>query len=180
MSDEALVAGMAAGDEQAAAAFVRRYQRRVFGLAMSMLGDRALAEDVAQEALVRAWRHASVFDPRRAPVAAWLLTITRHLAIDALRLRRAVPLADEEIARLVRCDDDTERAIEVALARPGLRAALAELPAEQRRALVLAHAYGYTAAEVGRLEHVPLGTAKTRIRAAMAKLRGAMHGEKAP
>src|ERR1700684_2849645 len=90
VSDDALLAGMAVGDERAGVAFVRRYQRRVYGLALSMVGDRAQAEDIAQEAFLRAWRHALVFDRRRGSVGTWVLTITRHLAVDALRLRRAV------------------------------------------------------------------------------------------
>src|SRR4051812_46023868 len=84
-SDEALLAALAAGDEEAAVAFVRRYQRRVYGLAVTLLGDRDLADDVAQEAMVRAWRHAAAFDVRRGSVSTWLLAITRNLAIDALR-----------------------------------------------------------------------------------------------
>src|SRR5258708_6184220 len=91
-ADEALVAGLAAGDASAATALVRRFQRRVFGLAMAVLGDRGLAEDVAQEAFVRAWRHAAAYDPRRGSVATWLLTITRNLAIDTLRMRRSDPI----------------------------------------------------------------------------------------
>ena len=90
-SDEALIAGMAHGDEQAGLAFVRRYQGRVFGLAVSMLGDPSLAEDVAQEAILRAWRHAPVYDPRRGAVSTWVLTIGRNLTIDALRMRRVGP-----------------------------------------------------------------------------------------
>jgi RNA polymerase sigma-70 factor (ECF subfamily) len=177
VSDEALVAGMAAGDERAATAFVRRYQRRVFGLALSMVGDPVLAEDVAQEALLRVWRHAAVFDPRRAPVAAWVLTIARNLAIDAIRLRRAVPVEGEELERLRGADDRSEGALDAAIAGPGLRAALERLTPEHRRALVLAAGYGFTAAEVGRRESIPLGTAKTRIRTAMGKLRVSMAGQ---
>src|SRR5271169_307367 len=90
LSDEALLAGMAVGDQSAAVTFTRRYQRRLFGLAYSMTSDAGVAEDVAQEAMIRVWRHAPVFDPRRGSVASWVLTITRNLAIDALRLRRAV------------------------------------------------------------------------------------------
>lgn len=99
-SDEALLAGMAQGDEQAALAFVRRYQGRVFGLAVSMLGDAPLAEDVAQEALLRAWRHAPVYDPRRGAVSTWVLTIGRNLTIDALRMRRAVPTDPDDLIGL--------------------------------------------------------------------------------
>ncbi|HXW79876.1 MAG TPA: sigma factor, partial [Acidimicrobiales bacterium] len=85
VSDDALLAGMAVGDERAGVAFVRRYQRRVYGLALSMVGDPVLAQDIAQEAFLRAWRHALVFDRRRASVGTWILTITRNLAVDALR-----------------------------------------------------------------------------------------------
>src|SRR5436190_2929091 len=90
-SDEALVAGMAAGDRDAASVFVRRFERRVFGCAVAVVGDRGRAEDVAQEAFVRAWRHAAAFDPRRATVATWLLAITRNLGIDSLRVERVRP-----------------------------------------------------------------------------------------
>ena len=98
LSDEALLAGMAVGDQSAAVTFVRRYQRRVFGLAYSMTSDPGVAEDVAQEALIRVWRHAPVFDPRRGSVTSWVLTITRNLAIDALRMRRAVPTDPDDFA----------------------------------------------------------------------------------
>jgi RNA polymerase sigma-70 factor (ECF subfamily) len=91
-SDEALLAGLAAGDERAAATLVRRYQARVFGLALTMLGDPEAAEEVAQEAFLRAWRHAGAYDHRRGRVDTWLLSITRNLAIDRLRLRRTNPI----------------------------------------------------------------------------------------
>src|ERR1700693_2225741 len=97
VSDEALLAGMAVGDESAGVTFVRRYQRRVFGLALAMVGDHGQAEDIAQEALLRVWRHATVFDRRRASVATWVLTITRNLALDFLRLRRALPVSPDEL-----------------------------------------------------------------------------------
>src|SRR5439155_13279367 len=99
-SDEALLAGMATGDPEAIAAFVRRFQRRVFGLAMAIVGDQGTAEDVAQETFARAWRHAQAFDARRGAVAAWLLAIARNLAIDAIRVRRAEPTDPDEILAL--------------------------------------------------------------------------------
>src|SRR5260370_9745113 len=88
VADDALVAGMAAGDADAASAFVERFQRRVFGLAVTILGDARTAEDVAQEALLRAWRHAAVFDPRRGSGVSWLLPITRNLSLEPMRVRR--------------------------------------------------------------------------------------------
>ncbi|HEX6336083.1 MAG TPA: sigma-70 family RNA polymerase sigma factor [Jiangellaceae bacterium] len=88
VSDESLLAGMAAGDVGAAATFVRRFQARVYGLALAVVGIAPDAEEVAQEAFMRAWRHAGNFDPRRGRVSTWLLTITRNVAIDKLRVRR--------------------------------------------------------------------------------------------
>ena len=172
-SDEALLAGLANGDRDAAAAFVRRFQRRVYGLALGIVGDPGTAEDVAQEAFVRAWRRADGYDARRGRVLTWLLTITRSTAIDVTRLRRAQPMDPELLAaRLqLRQDADSNGAGGGLAERELLRDALAELPAEQQRAIVLATYFGRTAGEIGRLEGVPLGTAKTRIRTALTRLR---------
>ena len=75
LSDESLLAGFASGDEDASAAFVRRFQSRVYGLALTMLRDRELADDAAQEAFARAWRYAPSYDVRRGAVPTWLLAI---------------------------------------------------------------------------------------------------------
>jgi RNA polymerase sigma-70 factor (ECF subfamily) len=181
VSDEALLAGMAGGDEQSAVVFVRRYQRRVYGLAYGMIGDASVAEEVAQEALIRVWRHAPVFDARRGSVTTWVLTIARNLAIDALRMRRALPTDPDDFVGLglVSNERPTDEAAVGAVGSPQLRAALAELPEEQRRALVLAAVYGRTAAEISESESIPLGTAKTRIRAGMGKVRMAMRERQA-
>jgi RNA polymerase sigma-70 factor (ECF subfamily) len=176
VSDEGLLAGMAVGDQSAAVTFVRRYQRRIFGLAYSMTSDAGVAEDVAQEALVRVWRHAPVFDARRGSVASWVLTITRNLAIDALRLRRAVPTDPDDFtaSALQSSEHNPEDAVRRGDARDIVRAALVHLPAEQRRAVVLAAIYGRTALEISESEGIPLGTAKTRIRTALIRLRSAV------
>ena len=181
-SDESLLAGMAHGDERAGLVFVRRYQSRVFGLAFGMVGDAALAEDIAQEALMRAWRHAPVYDPRRGAVSTWVLTIARNLTIDALRMRRAAPTDPDELIGLglVSNEASPEAAALSSDAASGLRLALSGLRAEQRRALVLAYFYGMTAAEIATRESVPLGTAKTRIRAGLTKLRETMTTEWSP
>jgi RNA polymerase sigma factor (sigma-70 family) len=179
VSDDALLAGLAAKDTDAAAAFVERFQRRVYGLALTILGDAGAAEDVAQEAFVRAWKHARAYDIRRGTVAAWILSITRNLSIDALRLRRAVLLDPDELVSMqlpgdtfspedyVTTSDDVAR----------VRVALTDLPDEQRRAVLLAAFHGYTAREVGEIEEIPLGTAKTRIRTAMLRLRAVLVNE---
>lgn len=95
--DAALISGLAVNDESAAVAFVRRFQGPVFGLAVSITRDHALAEDIAQEAFLRAWRAAGSYDVRRGSVLAWLLTITRNLAIDAIRARRSAPVEATEL-----------------------------------------------------------------------------------
>jgi RNA polymerase sigma-70 factor (ECF subfamily) len=180
LSDEGLLAGMAVGEQPAAVAFVRRYQRRVFGLAYSMTGDAGVAEDVAQEAMIRVWKHAPVFDPRRGSVSSWVLTITRNLAIDALRLRRAVPTDPDEFAAaaLGSSEHNPEDAVRRGDVRHIVRDALDVLPPEQRRAVVLAAVYGRTALEISESEGIPLGTAKTRIRTALLRLRAAIeHSE---
>ena len=182
VSDDALVAGLATGDPDAASAFVRRFQRRVFGLARTIVPDDRAAEDVAQEAFLRAWKHAAAYDPRRGSVVGWLLTITRNLAIDAVRVRRPASFdpqvlmgfdresTEREPPELAQLGDDTDR----------LRAALARLPEEQSRAIILAGLLGYTAREVGEIEDIPLGTAKTRIRTALLRLRAALVSEDQP
>ena len=176
LSDEALLAGMAVGEQAAAVTFVRRYQKRVFGLAYSMTGDAGVAEDVAQEAMVRVWRHAQVFDARRGSVASWVLTITRNLAIDALRLRRATPTDPDDFAASAAssAEHNPEDSVRRSDIRHVVHTALDVLPAEQRRAVVLAAVYGRTALEVSEAEGIPLGTAKTRIRTALIRLRAAV------
>jgi DNA-directed RNA polymerase specialized sigma24 family protein len=157
VSSETVLAAMGAGDRNAAAVFVRRFQSRVYGLALTMLRDPELAEDVAQDTFIRAWRYAGTYDARRGQVATWLLTIARNAALDRVRLRSATPMDPSLVAA------ELDR----------------ELPADQRRALVLAMYAGRTAREISELDGVPLGTVKTRIRSAMTKLRatlGAEHG----
>jgi RNA polymerase sigma-70 factor (ECF subfamily) len=171
LTDEALIAALAAGDADAATAFVRRFQARVFGLAATMTGDRSAAEEIAQETFVRAWRHASAYDPRRARVATWLLSITRNLSIDHLRGRRSDPVDPTDLAARERALWSTPNPDEWAGEVSDLRDQLETLPDEQRRALLLASLFGYTAAEIGEIDGIPVGTAKTRIRAAMIKLR---------
>jgi RNA polymerase sigma factor (sigma-70 family) len=173
LSDEALLAGLATGDPDAAAGFVRRFQSRVYGLAVTILGDPAAAEDVAQETFVRAWRHATTYDPRRGAVSSWLLTIARNLALDRARLKGSRPVDPEFVVSLLergKSDEAVDITSRVAN-RERLRELLIGLPPPQRRALVLATYFGRTAKEIGELDGTPVGTVKTRIRDALLKLR---------
>lgn len=178
LSDEALLAGMAAGAVTAGTAFVRRHQGRVFGLAWVLVGDPGLAEDVTQETFLRAWLHGADFDTRKGSVRSWLSTITRNLAIDTLRMHRAEPVdPDALLAQLAPADGDPCDHITRLEDAELVRAAVRELPAPQQRALVLARWFGQTAEEISRMEQIPLGTVKTRIRTAMLRLRSALTQE---
>jgi len=181
MDDDALLAGMAAGDAEAASVFVRRHAGRVVGVAFAIVGDHAIAEDVGQETFWRAWRAAGSYDPRRGTGEAWLLAIARNAAIDQVRVRRPQPFDPTLLASICGPDDDRAGSPdEVAVAydeAAQVRDALATLPAEQRRALVLAAVGGRTAADISTSEGVPLGTAKTRIRTGLRRLRVALEEE---
>lgn len=176
LSDESLLAGLASRDPELTAAFVRRFQARVFGLALSILKDPAAAEEIAQEAFVRSWQHAEAYDPRKGRVDTWILTITRNLAIDMRRARgREAVEADETIfLDLVSSEPDPEATgLLVDETRRLYEAMRDRLSDEQRRVLVLAAFGGLSGREISENEGVPLGTVKTRLRAAMMRLRAA-------
>ena len=173
--DEALLAGFVSGDSDATGAFLHRFRSRVYGLALAMLHDPALAEDIAQEAFVRAWKHGPSYDRRLGTVSNWLLRITRNLALDRLRRRRKeIEIVDPDVLEslatptLPSAVEDAAITSDMAAA---VTAALAQVPPEQRRALVLAAYYGRTAEEISRSEGIPLGTAKTRILLGLRKVR---------
>lgn len=176
LSDDALLTAVALEERDAAAVFVRRFQRRVYGLAITMTGDAALADDIAQVAFERAWRHAGTYDARRASVATWLLTITRNLAIDSMRIRRAIPFDPDLLSQLLpeSANVDPQQAAVAADQLGRLGVELDKLPLDQRRAVLLATLAGRTASEIAEIEGVPLGTAKTRIRTGLRRLRAAV------
>jgi RNA polymerase sigma factor (sigma-70 family) len=128
---------------------------------------------------VRAWRHATTYDPRRGAVSSWLLTIARNLAIDRVRLTGSRPVDPDFVAYALERENRSEqldiagRAVE----RDQLRTVLATLPPEQRKAVVLATYFGRTAKEIGELDGTPIGTVKTRIRGALLALRARLEVE---
>jgi RNA polymerase sigma factor (sigma-70 family) len=168
VSDEVLLAAMSAGDAEAAAVFVRRHQARVYGLAVSVVGDRGLAEEVAQDAFVRAWRFAGSFDARRGRAATWLLTITRNTAVDVLRMRRDLPTDPTVLLQHLVEGPAVEHQVADS---ERVRLALGALGREQAQAVVLSVYFGLTAREISERQAVPLGTAKSRIRNGLAQLR---------
>ena len=179
-ADEGLLAGLGAGDAELAVAFVRRFQRIVFGVALAVTGDPVTAEDVAQQAFEQAWRHASLYDSRRGSVRAWLTTITHNLAIDVVRARSALPMDPDDLPVLLAAMTESPERLAVAHdSAAGLRRALTRLPAPQARAVAMSGIYGMTAKQVADTEGIPLGTAKTRIRDGMQRLRAAFLPEEA-
>jgi RNA polymerase sigma-70 factor (ECF subfamily) len=179
LTDEALLAAVSLGDEAAATTFVRRFQRRVYGLALSVTFDADLAEDIAQAAFERAWRHAGSYDPRRGGVTTWLLAITRNLAIDSLRVRRPRPTDPSAVAAMLppsRAPDPGEAASD-GDRFDRLRRSLDRLPLEQRRAVLLATVGCRSSTEIAEIEGVPVPTAKHRVQAGLRKLRQGVRSE---
>ena len=168
VTDEALVGGVALGQPDAIDEFISRFERRVYGAAVTIVRDRSLAQEVTQDAFLRVWRHADTYDPRRGSVTTWLMRITHNLCVDALRVRR--PLAVDPATLLDLTDGEHDPMRDMHAFAP-VRAALRSLPPEQARTVLLAAMYGYNAQMISELDHVPLGTAKTRIRLGLEKLR---------
>jgi len=181
-TDDELLAELALGRRDALTALLARYERRIYGMALSILGDANLAQDACQEALERICRHAGAFDPARGRAGSWIVAIARNAAIDLRRRlgpRGCLFLSADQLSAPSAEPEPLESAISRELAER-VRGALAELPAAQRRAIVLATYGGATAREVAAREGIPLGTAKTRLRSAMMRLRELLADERDP
>ena len=175
-SDALLLEGFCAGDEKCAAKFVQQFWRRLSWIAFRIVGDSGSAEDVVQVAFERAWRSGVTFDPERGSLDAWMATIARNVALDWVRMRRVIPIDPSEIcASTTTGSCDPEDWVGTEERRAEVRSALTSLSPTLARSVVLAGAFDMTAAEVARYEHVPLGTAKSRIRTAKQCLRREMN-----
>lgn len=164
-ADAELVAEMAQGNRDALADLYDRYAAQLLAIASRMLGDRPEAEDLLHDVFLEAWRQASGYDGGRGTVRTWLVVRLRARTLDRLRLRKLLqPAAAMPVATAPPVEPET-----ATVAR-----ALAALPAEQRRAIELAYYHGLSAAEIADAERAPLGTVKSRISAAMSKLRATL------
>jgi RNA polymerase sigma-70 factor (ECF subfamily) len=173
-NDRTLVARIERRDADALAALYDRYGARVNGLAARILRDTGEAEEVVQEVFLYVWRAASTFDGTRGSVLAWLLVATRSRAIDRLRARRPggrERLRPLEEAPEAASPENVEVGAEGRQWEAICRAAIAELPEDQRRALELAYFEGLTQQEIAERTDSPLGTVKTRVRLGLMKLR---------
>ena len=182
LNDETLIRLIVQRRPEALSELYDRYNRMIFSLALNTVGDAATAEEITQDVFHRAWERAGQYRPDQAKVSTWLTSVARHRAIDQLR-RQGVRPEGQSIgwADLSPGTEPStagpEQDAELALQRRRIRAAVAQLPKEQRQVLALAYFQGYSQTTIAETLSLPLGTVKTRIRLAMEKLRGMLQTE---
>jgi RNA polymerase sigma-70 factor, ECF subfamily len=165
--DREAIRRVLSGDAEAFRGLVERYQGPLFALLGNLLPGAGEVEDLAQETFLAAFVHLRAFDPARSAFATWLFAIARNKCLNALKRRRPAPgpppePADRRTPQAVACDAEVARRLDEGLAA---------LPFEQRAAFVLAEVHELSLAEVGRIEGVCVGTVKSRLSRAKAKLR---------
>jgi RNA polymerase sigma-70 factor (ECF subfamily) len=177
LEDQALLAQVADGDSRALDMLYDRYARVVYGVALRILGESELAEDVVQETFWRVWRRARTFQSGRGKVAAWIFGIAHNLSIDELRRQRSRPLPvyDTDETPVLRDREDSQMDV-VANALEHERgrlvdAALQQISADQREVIELAYFGGLSQSQIAERLQSPIGTVKTRIRLGLRKLR---------
>jgi RNA polymerase sigma-70 factor (ECF subfamily) len=179
-SDTDLLRAFSRKEQAAADELYSRFAPRIFGLGMVMLGSGTQAEDLVQDAFVKVWRNCHTYDAARGSLDTWVLLIARSLAIDLIRRRvleqRILSQQDEPSATPP--EEGPERLAETHDLADRARVAMQSLSPGQRAAIELAYFGGKTSTEVAELEGIPVGTAKTRIRTALMRLREALEVER--
>lgn len=173
-SDEDLLVRVGEGDRDAFEALYRRYARPVLGLALRRLGDRGRAEDAVQEAFTSIWRSASKYDPARGRGAPWLYAVARNAIADRGRARTEPPAEPPDQASSE--PGPPERA-EQSWVSWRVHRALEDLAEHERSLIELAYWGELSQSEIASMLGIPLGTVKTRTRAALARLADALEGE---
>lgn len=174
-TDATLIERVAGRDRDAFEELYRRYARAVLGLALRRLGDRGRAEDATQEAFAAVWRSAGSFDRTRGGGAPWLYAVARNAIVDGLR-RRPDPTVAEP-PEIPSGGPDPGASAEAAWIAWRVHRALATLPEHERQLIELAYFSGLSQSEVASFLQIPLGTVKTRTRAALARLADELEGE---
>ena len=167
LTDGELIRRTGDGDRGAFEVLYRRYSRPVFGLALRRLGDRGRAEDAVQETFASIWRSAGSYRPDRGPGAPWLYAVARNAIVDRARARADVPAEIPEVADGQAGPLDRAEQSWVAWR---VHRALEELPEREREVISLAYWSGLSQSEVAEFLGIPLGTVKTRTRAALTRL----------
>ncbi len=175
LDDTALVALVARRNEGALSALYDRYSRLAFSLAVRIVGDQALAEEITIDSFVNVWQAAGSFSAERGGFVTWLMSVVRHRAIDELRRLNVRPEGSavelDEALQAAALPDLLDDIVEVKRRREVVRSALARLPDLQREVLELAYFGGLTQQEIAEKTGTPLGTVKTRMRLGLMKMR---------
>jgi RNA polymerase sigma-70 factor (ECF subfamily) len=178
LSAEDLLVAAGRGDEPAFSLLVGRIRPQVLRVAQGIVRDPSMAEEVTQEVLTEIWVKADRFDPERGNVGGWISTLARRRAVDRVRSEQASRNRDDRVARRdqERDVDVVAEEVEIRLEHWQVRQALAELSERQREAIELAYYSGYTNRDVARVLGIPEGTAKSRLRDGLARLRESLDG----
>jgi RNA polymerase sigma-70 factor (ECF subfamily) len=179
LADEELMPLIGARDADAFEVFYDRHGGVAYSLAYRIVGERAAAEDVVQEAFISIWRSGARYDRTRGSVRSWTLGVVRNRAIDLLRRRGGRTPLDFDDDSILEQRQAPERTEEEALARETadeVRGAIGELPGEQSKVIELAYFGGFSQSEIAQMLGVPLGTVKGRLRLGLEKMRGALAG----
>jgi len=174
LDDSVLIGLVARRDEAALSVLYDRYNRLVFSLALRVVGERALAEEIVLDSFWSVWRAADSFVADRGRFVAWLMSVARHRAIDELRRLNVRPEGNSvelDDALKMPHADQLEEIVDLHQRRDLVRSVLAQLPGPQRQALEMAYFGGLTQQEIADKTATPLGTVKTRMRLGMLKLR---------
>lgn len=173
---EELVTAASRGDERAFAELYDQTSPRVYGMVLRVIRDPAQAAEVTQDIYLEVWRQSARFDARKGGVLPWLLMIAHRRAVDRVRSAQSSMVRDDRYALLheERPFDSVSEQVHTSLEAQRVRKVLSELTPAQREAVTLAYFGGYTHTEVAELLRVPLGTAKTRIRDGLIRMRDAM------
>jgi RNA polymerase sigma-70 factor, ECF subfamily len=177
LADEDLMQLIHDGEPRALEVIFDRHGDRAYSLAYRMCGQRTVAEDVVQEAFLSLWRSGTRYDAARGSVRSWVLTAVRNRAIDAFRRESVTTgrdVADEEATARLPAEERTESEVERREDARRIRAALGELPHEQRQVIELAYFGGFSHSEIAGMLGVPAGTVKGRMRLGLTKMRGAL------
>jgi RNA polymerase sigma-70 factor (ECF subfamily) len=176
LDDHQLIERISIQEKPALDALYGRYKSPVYSLAMFMLKQQALAEEVTQDIFLNIWLKAASFKPDRGQPKSWIMSVAHHKIVDVIRSRRrAIVMTDpadyEILEQLPSGGVSTEEQVERNLERERIMRALATLPEPQREVIMLAYFEGYSQSEMADRLNQPLGTVKTRVRLAMQKLR---------